>query len=198
MAVGQALSPANLMRTEARGSGRPFSGRLTPIRLLDQPAQHSLYNSSRANQCRQSMVHTSSGSRPILRFDSGNREFAATASPFRRFWSGSPVGRPRSKSSPTTPNWNPKTSWPSTPMLPNWRQGARSRDDEAPLRRKSLAAAHSFILVSTDADFETLSSRTATANVVILRSRNYPTEVAVQVLRRNAIRIAEIGRRRRP
>ena len=45
------------------------------------------------------------------------------------------------------------------------------------------AAAHSFILVSTDSDFESL---------VILRSCDYPTEIAAEVLRRNAIRIAEL------
>ena len=54
------------------------------------------------------------------------------------------------------------------------------------------AAAHAFILVSTDSDFECLLRHTPGARVVILRSRNYPTNVAAEVLRRNAIRIAEL------
>jgi predicted nuclease of predicted toxin-antitoxin system len=49
-----------------------------------------------------------------------------------------------------------------------------------------------FILVSTDSDFEGLMSRIPGTSVVILRSCNYPTEVAAEVLRRNAIRIAEL------
>ena len=54
------------------------------------------------------------------------------------------------------------------------------------------ASAANFILVSTDSDFEGLLSRVPGAKVVILRSCNYPTEVAAEVLRRNAIRIAEM------
>jgi predicted nuclease of predicted toxin-antitoxin system len=54
------------------------------------------------------------------------------------------------------------------------------------------AAAHDFILVSTDSDFERLWRQIHSANVVILRSCNYPTDVAAEVLRRNAIRIAEL------
>jgi len=49
-----------------------------------------------------------------------------------------------------------------------------------------------FVLVSTDADFAGLMSRFPSARVVILRSCNYPTDIAAQVLRRNAIRIAEL------
>ena len=49
-----------------------------------------------------------------------------------------------------------------------------------------------FVLVSTDCDFERLLSRFSSVNVVILRSCNYPTDVAADVLRRNAIRIAEL------
>ena len=55
-----------------------------------------------------------------------------------------------------------------------------------------IRLARNFILVSTDSDFEGLLSRISGANVVILRYCNYPTEVAAEVLRRNAIRIAEL------
>jgi predicted nuclease of predicted toxin-antitoxin system len=54
------------------------------------------------------------------------------------------------------------------------------------------AAAHDFILVSTDSDFENLLGLVPGARVVILRSCDYPTDVAANVLRRNAIRIAEL------
>ena len=54
------------------------------------------------------------------------------------------------------------------------------------------AAAHDFILVSTDSDFECLLRQVPGAKVVILSSCDYPTEVAADVLRRNAIRIAEL------
>jgi predicted nuclease of predicted toxin-antitoxin system len=54
------------------------------------------------------------------------------------------------------------------------------------------AAAGNFILVSTDNDFERLLGRSSDANVVILRACNYPTEVAAEVLRRNAVRIADL------
>lgn len=52
------------------------------------------------------------------------------------------------------------------------------------------AAARGFILVSTDSDFERLLTQVPGAKVVILRSCDYPTEVAAEVLRRNAIRLA--------
>jgi predicted nuclease of predicted toxin-antitoxin system len=55
------------------------------------------------------------------------------------------------------------------------------------------AAAHSFILVSTDSDFESLAGQIPGAKVVILRSCDYPTDLAAEVLRRNAIRIAELS-----
>lgn len=55
------------------------------------------------------------------------------------------------------------------------------------------AAEHDFILVSTDSDFEHLLKQFPTARVVILRSCDYPTETAADVLRRNAIRIAELS-----
>jgi predicted nuclease of predicted toxin-antitoxin system len=48
-----------------------------------------------------------------------------------------------------------------------------------------------FILVSTGSDFEGLASQVPGAKVVILRSCDYPTEIAAEVLRRNVIRIAE-------
>jgi predicted nuclease of predicted toxin-antitoxin system len=54
------------------------------------------------------------------------------------------------------------------------------------------AVAHDFVLVSTDSDFERLLKQFPGARVVILRYCNYPTEVAAEVLRRNAIRIAEL------
>jgi len=50
------------------------------------------------------------------------------------------------------------------------------------------AATHDFILVSTDSDFEGMLSQIPGAKVVILRSCDYPTEVAAQVLRRNCRR----------
>jgi predicted nuclease of predicted toxin-antitoxin system len=55
------------------------------------------------------------------------------------------------------------------------------------------AADHDFILVSTDSDFERLVQQNSRARVIILHSCNYPTEVATEVLRRNAIRIAELA-----
>jgi predicted nuclease of predicted toxin-antitoxin system len=55
------------------------------------------------------------------------------------------------------------------------------------------AATHDFILVSTDSDFEGLVKQFSDAKVVILRSCDYPTEIAADVLRRNAIRIAELS-----
>lgn len=54
------------------------------------------------------------------------------------------------------------------------------------------AAVHDFVLVSTDSDFERLLNRFPGAKIIILRSCNYPTEIAADVLRRNAIRIAEL------
>jgi predicted nuclease of predicted toxin-antitoxin system len=56
----------------------------------------------------------------------------------------------------------------------------------------STPAPAGFVLVTTDSDFERLLSRFSGANVVILSSCNYPTEVAGDVLRRNAIRIAQL------
>ena len=54
------------------------------------------------------------------------------------------------------------------------------------------ACSEGFVLVSTDGDFRRLLSRVIGASVVILRSCDYPTAVAAEVLRRNAIRIAEL------
>src|SRR5438132_5573061 len=54
------------------------------------------------------------------------------------------------------------------------------------------ACAGGFILVSTDSDFKGLLNRFSDANIVILHSCDYPTEIASEVLRRNAIRIAEL------
>lgn len=55
------------------------------------------------------------------------------------------------------------------------------------------AAAHGFILASTDSDFEHLLKQLPGAKVVILRSCDYPTDIAADVLRRNAIRIAGLS-----
>ena len=65
---------------------------------------------------------------------------------------------------------------------PNWR-GAKFPKDEATFRRKPLAearggdrrilehaAAHDFVLISTDSDFERLLGQIPGAKVVILRS----------------------------
>ena len=68
---------------------------------------------------------------------------------------------------------------------------------EGDLTILEYASDHNFILVSTDRDFESLLRRIPTANVVILRSCNYPTEVAAEAIRRNAIRIAEMPASRR-
>ena len=54
------------------------------------------------------------------------------------------------------------------------------------------AAAHGFLLVSTDSDFERLLGQFPGAKVIVLRSCDYPTEIAAGVIRRNAIRIAEL------
>ncbi len=51
------------------------------------------------------------------------------------------------------------------------------------------AVVHDF----TDSDFESLMRRVPGARIVILRSCDYPTGVAAEVLRRNAIRIAELS-----
>ena len=50
------------------------------------------------------------------------------------------------------------------------------------LRILEYASARNFILVSTDSDFEGLLIGRPGASVVILRSCNYPTEVAAEVL----------------
>ena len=59
-------------------------------------------------------------------------------------------------------------------------------------RIMEYAAAHDFILVSTDSDFERLLRQVPGAKIVILRRCNYPTDIAAEVLRRNAIRIADL------
>lgn len=69
------------------------------------------------------------------------------------------------------------------------RNGLAQTGDSSILK---YAAAHDLVLVSTDSDFERLLEHVAGARVVILRSCNYPTEIAADVLRRNAIRIAEL------
>lgn len=166
------------------------------------------------NKCRQPTIHSLSESRLILRCALGNLAFAVTGSPFNRFWSGSQVAHPRNKFWPIIPSLNRTISVPCTPTLPNWRRGAKLRKDEASVRREpfaqagittgrlvswvrkrnilDFATARGFILVSTDSDFELLARQISGAKVVILRSCNYPTAVAAEVLRRNAIRVAEL------
>lgn len=58
--------------------------------------------------------------------------------------------------------------------------------------RIACAEVSGFVLVSTDSDFETLLPQFEAARVVVLRSCDYPTAIAAAVLRRNAIRIAEL------
>ena len=60
------------------------------------------------------------------------------------------------------------------------------------LKILEYASANGFVLISTDSDFATLVGRVIGSKVVILRSCNYPTEIAAEVLRRNAIHIAEL------
>jgi predicted nuclease of predicted toxin-antitoxin system len=60
------------------------------------------------------------------------------------------------------------------------------------LKILEYASANGFVHVSTDSDFASLVGRVGDSKVVILRSYNYPTEVAAAVLRRNAIRIGEL------
>ena len=55
------------------------------------------------------------------------------------------------------------------------------------------SVANGFVLVSTDGNFEGLLKEFPSAKVVILRSCDYPTEIAAVVFRRNAIRIAELS-----
>jgi predicted nuclease of predicted toxin-antitoxin system len=54
------------------------------------------------------------------------------------------------------------------------------------------ASTRNYVLVSTDSDFKDLLNQLPDAYVVILRACNYPTEVAAEVLRHNAIRIAAL------
>jgi predicted nuclease of predicted toxin-antitoxin system len=63
------------------------------------------------------------------------------------------------------------------------------------LKILEYASTGGFVLVSTDSDFEHLTSKVEEANVV-LRSCNYPTKTAEGVLRRNAIRITELSKSR--
>lgn len=60
------------------------------------------------------------------------------------------------------------------------------------LRILEYACTRGFVLITTDSDFERLLSRFSGANVGILSSCNYPTEVASDMLRRNAIRVAQL------
>ena len=69
------------------------------------------------------------------------------------------------------------------------RNGLAGKGD---LKILEYAASGNFILALTDADFGSLLDLVPGANVVILRSCNYPTAVAADILRRNAIRIAKL------
>jgi predicted nuclease of predicted toxin-antitoxin system len=73
------------------------------------------------------------------------------------------------------------------------RNGLAGQGDE---RILDYATTAGFVLVSTDSDFETLLMKYPEASVVILQSCNYPTAMAAEVLRRNAIRIAELPKSR--
>lgn len=64
------------------------------------------------------------------------------------------------------------------------------------LKILEYASAGGFVLVSTDSDFEHLIGKVEEANVVVLRSCNYPTGMAERVLRRNAIRITALTKSR--
>jgi predicted nuclease of predicted toxin-antitoxin system len=55
------------------------------------------------------------------------------------------------------------------------------------------AVSQNFILVSTDSDFERLLVKSPGAKVIILRACDYPTKLAAEILRRNAIRIVEFS-----
>lgn len=52
---------------------------------------------------------------------------------------------------------------------------------------------HHFVLVSTDGDFEMLLGRYSGSKVVILQSCNYPTRIAAEMIRRNAVRFVELA-----
>ena len=60
------------------------------------------------------------------------------------------------------------------------------------LRILTYAVSGNFVLITTDSDFQRLVPRFVDPRVVVLRSCNYPTAVAAEVLRRNAIRIVEL------
>jgi predicted nuclease of predicted toxin-antitoxin system len=53
----------------------------------------------------------------------------------------------------------------------------------------AYAAIGDFVLVTTDSDFRQLVQNRGDVSVVILSSCNYPTHVAADLIRRNAIRI---------
>src|ERR1035438_9156024 len=74
-------------------------------------------------------------------------------------------------------------------LFPESESALRNGLAEAGDRRiLDYAADHGFILVSTDSDFERLLTKVPGGKVVILRSCDYPTDVAAEVLRRNADR----------
>ena len=54
------------------------------------------------------------------------------------------------------------------------------------------AVSHDFILVSIDSDFERLVRQVPGSKIVILHSCDYQTHVAAEMLRRHAIRIANL------
>jgi predicted nuclease of predicted toxin-antitoxin system len=55
------------------------------------------------------------------------------------------------------------------------------------------AAAHDFILVTTDGDFERLLPQVPGARIAVLRACDCAADVAADVLRRNAIRVAALA-----
>src|ERR1035437_4556682 len=127
------------------GRDREFAIPRHALELIRVLSATPVYNGSRGHKCRQPVIHSWNGSRSILTCGLGSRAFAVTGSPFRRFWIGSPVGHPSSKSWRIIPRSNRMTSLPCMLTPPNWRRGAKSPGDEAPLRRKPVAEADSII-----------------------------------------------------
>lgn len=71
------------------------------------------------------------------------------------------------------------------------RNGLARRGD---VRILEYTMSEGLILVTTDSDFETLAPKYPDAHIVVLRECNYPTVIAAEVLRRYAIRIADLAR----
>jgi hypothetical protein len=110
--------------------------------------------------------------------------------------SGSQTGRPSSKSWPIIRNWNRTTSLPCTRTLPSWRRTQSLRRmkllfDES-LQPKPVALLSDLFPESENA------LRNGLAGVGDRRMLDYaathdPTDVAAEVLRRNAIRLTALA-----